>query len=111
MHQIYHILLSTPYYVYFLFIYLMFIGAKSMRDRVITSPMRLLIMPVIILFFSINELSNIGEFLILLISVFVVAIINWSLSNRVPLNFNKNYSLIILGSLQPLLVIISLVSN
>lgn len=98
--QILHILKSTPFYVYLLFGYLIFIGIKATHERISSLP-KLLINPFILLCFSIQGLSNIKDLIIFFMLLSIFIIMYWRLFDKPPIQINNNL-IVIPGSWQPL---------
>lgn len=103
--QILYILKATPTYVYLLFSYLIFIGIKAIKPRIISCPIKLFIMPLVFLFLSIKRLTNIEDFLLIVTLVFISIFINKNIL-KAPLVEIENDTIILPGSWQPLLTII-----
>lgn len=107
--QVVYILKSTPFYVYLLFIYLMFIGIKATKPRVVLYPVKLFIMPLVFLAFFIKQLNRIEDFLLVFVLIIISISINLKLLQSPPVHTDNN-TLIIAGSQKPLLVIIAIFS-
>ena len=107
--QVVYILKSTPFYVYLLFIYLMFIGIKATKPRVVLYPVKLFIMPLVFLAFFIKQLNRIEDFLLVFVLITISIFINLKLFKPPPVQIENNIS-IIPGSWQPLFIIIVIFS-
>ncbi len=107
--QVVYILKSTPFYVYLLFIYLMFIGIKATKPRVVLYPIKLFIIPVVFLTFFIKQLNRIEDLLLVFVLITISIFINLKLFKPPPVQIENNIS-IIPGSWQPLFIIIVIFS-
>ena len=107
--QVVYILKSTPFYVYLLFIYLMFIGIKATKPRVVLYPIKLFITPLVFLALFIEQLNRIEDFLLVFVLITISIFINLKLFTPPPVQMDNN-TLIIPGSQKPLLVIIAIFS-
>jgi len=107
--QILYILKSTPFYVYLLFSYLIFIGIKSTKPRIISSPIKLFIMPLIFSLFSLKEVTNIEDFLLFILIMAISFCVNWKLPKPI-ISQTKNNIMIIPGSYHSLMMIIGIFS-
>ena len=107
--QVVYILKSTPFYVYLLFIYLMFIGIKATKPRVVVYPVKLFIMPLVFLAFFIKQLNRIEDLLLVFVLITISIFINLKLFKPPPVQIENNIS-IIPGSWQPLFIIIVIFS-
>lgn len=107
--QVVYILKSTPFYVYLLFIYLMFIGIKATKPRVVLYPVKLFIMPLVFLAFFIKQLNRIEDLLLVFVLITISIFINLKLFKPPPVQIENNIS-IIPGSWQPLFIIIVIFS-
>ncbi|WP_341756078.1 MULTISPECIES: hypothetical protein [unclassified Candidatus Tisiphia] len=106
--QVLYFLKATPLYVYLLFGYLVFIGVKATKQRVVF-PLRLFISPVVFLLFSIKEYSNVKDLVLFFIVLIISIIVNWQFFDKPPIQINNN-KIIIPGSWQPFLLIIIIFS-
>ena len=107
--QVVYILKSTPFYVYLLFIYLMFIGIKATKPRVVLYPIKLFIIPLVFLAFFIKQLNRIEDLLLVFVLITISIFINLKLFKPPPVQIENNIS-IIPGSWQPLFIIIVIFS-
>lgn len=107
--QVVYILKSTPFYVYLLFIYLMFIGIKATKPRVVLYPIKLFITPLVFLAFFIKQLNRIEDLLLVFVLITISIFINLKLFKPPPVQIENNIS-IIPGSWQPLFIIIVIFS-
>ena len=107
--QVVYILKSTPFYVYLLFIYLMFIGIKATKPRVVLYPIKLFITPLVFWAFFIKQLNRIEDLLLVFVLITISIFINLKLFKPPPVQIENNIS-IIPGSWQPLFIIIVIFS-
>jgi len=107
--QVVYILKSTPFYVYLLFIYLMLIGIKATKPRVVLYPIKLFITPLVFLAFFIKQLNRIEDLLLVFVLITISIFINLKLFKPPPVQIENNIS-IIPGSWQPLFIIIVIFS-
>ncbi|WP_341758858.1 hypothetical protein [Candidatus Tisiphia endosymbiont of Ptychoptera albimana] len=106
--QILYFLKATPFYVYLLFGYLIFIGVKATKQRVI-SPPKLFISPVVFLLFSIKGYSSMKDLMLFFIVLIISIIVNWQFFDKPLMQINNN-KIIIPGSWQPFILIIIIFS-
>ncbi|UCM93227.1 MAG: hypothetical protein LF884_02925 [Rickettsia endosymbiont of Cimex lectularius] len=107
--QIIYFLKATPFWVYLLFGYLIFRGIKATKQTVIL-PSRLFIAPVIFLLLYIKGFSNnVQDLTLFCILLIISIIINWRFFDKPLIQVNNNL-IIILGSWQPLILILIIFS-
>lgn len=92
--QVVYILKSTPFYVYLLFIYLMFIGIKATKPRVVLYPIKLFIIPLVFLAFFIKQLNRIEDLLLVFVLITISIFINLKLFKPPPVQIENNISII-----------------
>ena len=92
-----------------MFIYLMLIGIKATKPRVVLYPIKLFITPLVFLVFFIKQSDKIEDFLLVFVLITISIFINLKLLQPPPVHIDNNI-LIIPGSQKPLLVIIAIFS-
>ena len=111
MYSIYETLIYTPWWVYLLFCYLVFIGIKATKTRVI-SLKKLFALPIIFSILSIETLVSSFKLSVLSISIYAIAlsiglILGWLLVKNQEMQFDKKYNLIqVQGSWSTLILIL-----
>ncbi len=111
MGVIWQTVIHTPWWVYLLLVYLITVGLKASKARVIPF-WKIFVLPTIFLFMSIQNLMTIESIEYLSIGSLIVAMIvgslfGWWQVKRLDIKIDKKYSLIqIPGSWDTLLVIL-----
>ena len=92
METIKDFLINTPVYVYFIFSYLLFIGIKSTKKRII-SFFRVIILVILFIYLSINNILkfpvNSLDFILLGLSLLVFSSISWKLTSLQKIKVDK----------------------
>jgi hypothetical protein len=111
MHSVGNTLTGTPWWVYALFFYLMFIGFRASQTRVV-SLKKLCILPLILTYFSLHTLITVVKVdfysvITLLIAGLVGVAIGWHYVNRFKIKVDKQkYLFEIPGTWSTLIVIL-----
>ena len=98
MNEIWQILLHTPWWVFLIFVYLLRVGINATKPRII-SLNKILILPAIFLFISINSFITTFQISTLLLSTYSLSLLigiggGWLLVRNLNLKFDQQNNLI-----------------